>query len=148
MPTNVEPLLLDTSTALAYVDPDHPFHLAVRSAVGGRDLGLAGHAQFETLSVLTRLPADKRQSPADAARLIAAEFPESRFLDAAAQAALVAELTAAGVSGGAVYDGLVAATARHHKLTLVTCDARARSTYQAMGTTYLVVTAEHTGAAK
>jgi predicted nucleic acid-binding protein len=139
LPANAEVLLLDTSAAIAYVDPDHPFHVAVRQAVRGRQLGLAGHAQFETFSVLTRLPPPKRQSAGSALRLIAAEFPESRFLEASEQAALLTEFAAEGVLGGAVYDGLVCAAARAHALTLVTCDARARTTYAALGATHLPI---------
>jgi predicted nucleic acid-binding protein len=139
LPTNAEALLLDTSAAIALVDPDHPFHEAVRAATRGRPLGLAGHAHFETFSVLTRLPTPKRQSADDARRLIAAEFPESRFLAPAEQAALVAEFASAGVVGGAVYDGLVGAAARAHALTLVTCDVHARGSYAALGVAHLTV---------
>jgi predicted nucleic acid-binding protein len=141
LPTNAEPLLLDTSAAIAYVDPDHAFHAAVRQRVDGRRLGLAGHAQFETFSVLTRLPAPKRQSGREAARLIAAEFPEPRFASPAEQADLVAQFADAGVVGGAVYDGLVAAAARAHDLTLVTCDSRAQPVYAALRVRHLMVAA-------
>jgi predicted nucleic acid-binding protein len=37
------------------------------------------------------------------------------------------------VSGGRVYDALIAATARHHAQALATCDVRARSVYERMG---------------
>ena len=37
------------------------------------------------------------------------------------------------IGGGAAYDALVAATAKHHGLALVTADRRARRTYEAMG---------------
>jgi predicted nucleic acid-binding protein len=43
---------------------------------------------------------------------------------------------ALGLAGGAVYDGLVAATAREHRLPLITCDRRAESTYRALGVNY------------
>ena len=49
-------LLLDTSAAVALVVEDHEAHAATLEAVRGRSLGLAGHAWFETYSVLTRLP--------------------------------------------------------------------------------------------
>jgi len=39
----------------------------------------------------------------------------------------------AGVSGGAAYDALVAATAAEHDRTLLTLDRRAAATYVRMG---------------
>jgi predicted nucleic acid-binding protein len=139
--TNVDGLtLLDTSAAIAYVDPDHEFHSAVRAEVGEERVGLSGHAQFETLSVLTRLPAEKRLTASAAAHLINSEFPESRFLPEPAQTTLHMRFIEAGIAGGAVYDGLVAAAATHHGAILVTCDVRARSTYQAMQVPFRLIT--------
>lgn len=132
MTSSAEPLLLDTSAAIAYVDPDHLGHAAVRTATVGQTLGLAGHAVFETLSVLTRLPAPKRVSAADARRLIEKSFPECRFLDPAIAAGLLAEFVERGAIGGAVYDGLVGAAARASGCLLLTCDRRARETYDAL----------------
>jgi predicted nucleic acid-binding protein len=125
--------LLDTSAAVALVVEDHDAHVATLDAVRGRQLGLAGHAWFETYSVLTRLPAGLRRSPADALRLLAGNFPASRFLGEAEAADLGGELAGLGVSGGAVYDALVGAAARQHRLPLVSADARARPVYQALG---------------
>jgi predicted nucleic acid-binding protein len=125
--------LLDTSAAVALVVEDHDAHVATLDAVRGRQLGLAGHAWFETYSVLTRLPAGLRRSPADALRLLAGNFPASRFLGEAEAADLGGELAGLGVSGGAVYDALAGAAARQHRLPLVSADARARPVYQALG---------------
>ena len=125
--------LLDTSTAVALVVEDHEAHVATRDAVRGRRLGLAGHAWFETYSVLTRLPAGLRRSPADALRLLAHDFPASGFLGAAEAADLGGELARLGISGGAVYDALVGAAARQHRLPLVSADARARPVYESLG---------------
>lgn len=125
--------LLDTSAAIALMVEDHDAHVATLEAVRGSQLGLAGHAWFETYSVLTRLPAGLRRSPADALRLLAGNFPASRFLGEAETAELGGELVGAGVSGGAVYDALVGAAARQHRLPLVSADARARAVYEALG---------------
>lgn len=139
MTSSAESLLLDTSAAIAYVDSDHVAHAAVRAATAGQTLGLAGHAVFETLSVLTRLPSPKRVSGPDAARLIQRNFPESRYLDAVVSARLVAEFADRGVIGGAVYDGLVGAAARAHGCLLVSCDIRARESYDALGVRYRLI---------
>jgi predicted nucleic acid-binding protein len=125
--------LLDTSAAIALMVEDHDAHVATLDAVRGRRLGLAGHAWFETYSVLTRLPAGLRRSPADALRLLARDFPASVFLGEAEAADVGGELARSGISGGAVYDALVGAAARQHRLPLVSADVRARPVYEALG---------------
>ena len=85
MPTGMdaerdEILLLDTSAAIALVVEDHEAHVATLDAVRGRRLGLAGHAWFETYSVLTRLPGGLRRSPTDVVALLSHDFPASAFL--------------------------------------------------------------------
>ena len=138
MPTGMvaepdEVLLLDTSAAVALVVEDHEAHAATLEAVVGHRLGLAGHAWFETYSVLTRLPGGLRRSPADVAALLAHDFPVTGFLSAKGAAALGPELAGLGISGGAVYDALVGAAARQHGQSLLSGDARARSVYEALG---------------
>lgn len=125
--------LLDTSAAIALVVEDHEDHLATLAAVRGRRLGLAGHAWFETYSVLTRLPGARRRSPADAIRILVHNFPASVFLGEAEAAELGQDLARLGVSGGTVYDALVAAAARQHSRPLLSGDARARPVYEALG---------------
>lgn len=46
---------------------------------------------------------------------------------------LLREALRAGITGGAIYDVLVAATARQAGATLVTRDRRAAPTYEALG---------------
>ena len=137
MPTDTDAdrqvALLDTSTAVALVVEDHEAHVATLDAVRGRRLGPAGHAWFEAYSVLTRLPAGLRRSPTDALRLLARNFPASGFLGEAEAADLGVELAGLGISGGAVYDALVGAAARQHRLPLLSADARARPVYEALG---------------
>jgi predicted nucleic acid-binding protein len=125
--------LLDTSTAVALVLEDHEAHVSTFSALRGRRLGLAGHAWFETYSVLTRLPAGIRLSPVDALRVLERNVPASRFLGEAEAARLARELPRLGISGGSVFDALVAATAQQHRRPLATRDARARPVYDSLG---------------
>lgn len=126
-------LVLDTSAAVAFVVEDHQFHTAARTTLAGLDLGLAGHAAFETFSVLTRLPAPARRSAPVVARLLAANFPRSCYLSADGAADLVGRLAAGEISGGAIYDALVGAAAVEHALPLATFDRRARETYRLLG---------------
>ena len=139
MASNDDVLLLDTSAALALVDPTNKHHGAVLEATRGRRMGLSGHAEFEMLSVLTRLPYPARLSGADATRLLVRNFPETRHIDSQTSAELAAESADLGILGGAVYDGLVAACARTHGLPLITCDRRALPTYEALGIAYQIV---------
>jgi predicted nucleic acid-binding protein len=125
-------LLVDTSIAVALVVADHEHHETTFRALGSRRLGLAGHAAFETFSVLTRLPPPARRTPSTVARLLAADFPHSRFLGADAATALLAELHTAGIAGGAVYDALVGAAAKEHGIALATRDRRALDSYRAL----------------
>jgi predicted nucleic acid-binding protein len=126
-------LLLDTSAAVPLLVADHEAHGAVMEATRRLRLGLAGHAWFETYSVLTRLPPGIRRSPADVRALLTHDFPGSWSLDATATESLMEELAMRGIAGGAVYDALVGAAARHHDVPLLTADRRAIRTYDALG---------------
>src|SRR5271154_4737651 len=134
MPTSDDQpqLLIDTSVAVALAVAGHEHHQATRKAIGGRSCGLSGHAAFETFSVLTRLPPPDRRTPAAVARLLAHNFPGSRFPRAQDAPRLPARLAPLGTAGGAVYDPLVAATAAEHGITLATRDRRAAETYRAL----------------
>jgi predicted nucleic acid-binding protein len=125
--------LVDTSVAVALLVEGHAGHDTVSDAVRGRTLGLAGHAAFETFSVLSRLPAPARRTPAAIGRLLAWSFADTRFLDVGASRRLLDSLAAMGVSGGQVHDALVGAAAVHHDLPLITRDLRALDTYRAVG---------------
>lgn len=132
MPTSSSHALLDTSAAVAFLVADHKHHDATFEALAQRQLGLAGHAAFETFSVLTRLPPPARRTPPAVARLLATNFPHTRFLSADRAAALLISLPRNGLAGGAVYDALVGAAALEHELTLVTRDKRALDTYRTL----------------
>jgi len=125
-------VLVDTSVAVPLAVRDHEHHQAVFEALSGRRRGLAGHAAFETFSVLTRLPPPARRTASTVARLLAANFPNSKFLSADAAARVFADLEGNGIAGGAVYDALVGATAVEHGLPLATRDRRALKTYRAL----------------
>jgi len=134
-----EALLLDTSAALALIDPGHSHHDAVLAAISGHQIGLSGHAAHELFSVLTRMPFPARLTAADAARVITVNFRGTKYLDARTSSTLTAEFADFDIVGGAVFDGLVAACARAHGLPLVTCDRRAQRTYDALRVTYRMI---------
>jgi toxin FitB len=91
-------------------------------------------------SVLTRLPGGFAVPAADAAGVLSRRFAGTPLrLPAAARARIPATLAAAGVFGGAAYDGLVALEAAAHDRVLLTLDRRALATYQRLGSPYRLI---------
>lgn len=131
--------LVDTSLAVPLVVADHAQHRAALNAIGNRTLGLAGHAAFETFSILTRLPPPARRSPNAVSRLMAHNFPATLFLSDRAAAELLARLSALAIAGGAVYDALVGAAAVEHGLLLMTRDRRAADTYRRLDVKFVLL---------
>lgn len=125
-------ILVDTSVAVAVVVEDHEHHGETLRVIGSRSLGLAGHAAFETFSVLTRLPPPARRSPEAVVRLLRANFPSIKYLSTSGAAALLPKLANLGIAGGSVYDALVGAAAAESGLVLLTRDARAVPVYRAL----------------
>ena len=91
---------------------------------------LVAHAALETYSVLTRLPDPFRADPRLVVEYLAATFPGERLaLSEGAQVSLPERMERAGIHGGAVYDGVVAATAHAHGSVLLSLDRRAAVAY-------------------
>lgn len=133
---------VDTSVAVPLLVASHGAHEAVARWASGRSLALGGHALAETYSVLTRLPGDARVSPTDAVALIDDNFPDSVALPADVASAVHRELARLGIAGGATYDGVIALAALHQGLALATRDARARSSYEAVGVRVELIASE------
>ena len=91
---------------------------------------------IETYSVLTRLPAPQRLAPSVVGQALAALDRPTLALEGSQVRRVVSRLSEARIGGGAVYDGLVAATAAQHDLLLLTLDRRAAPTYDVMGARY------------
>ncbi|MBI4704922.1 MAG: type II toxin-antitoxin system VapC family toxin [Deltaproteobacteria bacterium] len=128
---------VDTSVIVAGFASWHESHTPARRALDEHP-SLIGHCALETYSVLTRLPAPHRAPPRLVAQFLAVRFPGVPLtLPGAAQLELVARLAAAGISGGAVYDALVGATAAHHGATLLTLDGRAQEIYERLRVKYV-----------
>jgi predicted nucleic acid-binding protein len=126
-------IALDTSVVVAAFASWHEAH-AGAVALLGRAPRLPAHVVIETYSVLTRLPPPHRAAPGIVARFLAASFPAVPLaLPGAAQRSLVALAARHGLSGGAVYDLLVAATAKRAGAKLLTRDRRALAAYDAVG---------------
>ena len=90
--------------------------------------------------MLTRLPSGLAVPPTLAASVLARRFGEPPLrLDAPERGRVLATLAAAGIVGGATYDGLVGLEAKAHRRTLFTLDERAQSTYQRLGVGFDVI---------
>lgn len=129
----------DTSIAVAALDPAHEAHPACRRALVEFRPALAGHAAFETYSVLTRLPLPLRLSAGQAASVLAAAFPEDCWLDATRTRDLRERLAGLDIVGGSVYDALVGQAAVTNQRTLLTRDRRAERTYRSLDVEYRFV---------
>lgn len=127
------PLAVDTSVAIPLLVRTHTAHAAVVAWWAHLEAALCGHALAETYSVLTRLPRDLRLAPMDAARLLTERFAAPLLLSSRTTEHLPRVLAQFEITGGAVYDALVALAAAEHRAELATRDARAKDTYEKIG---------------
>jgi predicted nucleic acid-binding protein len=129
-------IAVDTSVVVAAFASWHEAHASAREALSKRPRLLA-HVALESYSVLTRLPPPHRVAPRLVGELLEAYFPEPAVtLPGRDQASLLKLAIEAGVTGGAIYDALVAATAKHAGATLLTRDLRAIPVYDVVGAEY------------
>lgn len=123
----------DTSLVVAAFASWHESHEAARRALDG-GLRLVEHCALETYSVLTRLPPPHRVSGELVRDFLAVRFAQPYLrLGEQAYRDFILGLTDHGVSGGAAYDALVAATAAANGVELLTCDRRAVPVYERYG---------------
>lgn len=123
----------DSSVVIAAFASWNEHHEAAVKALGDmRDL--VAHVELEAYSVLTRLPEPFRAEPRLAAEYLCEDFSGKRLvLPESERRRLVERLAGLRISGGAVYDALVAVTADHHGRRLLSCDRRASRTYELLG---------------
>jgi predicted nucleic acid-binding protein len=121
--------LPDTSCMVAAVCSWHEHHeraaRAIESRLNRRErMIVAAPALIEAYSVLTRLPAPHRLSPADALSLMEANFirpVKVVALPPEDYSAILRGAPVAGISGGRIYDAIIAACAhRSNARTLLT----------------------------
>jgi predicted nucleic acid-binding protein len=126
-------IAVDSSVAVAAFGDWHRLNEPAR-AVLDTGTALPAHALLETYSVLTGFPPPHRAAPD-----LVGEWLDDRFPMILSppgpqeQRALVRRLAAAGRTGGAVYDALVALTAQLSGAVLVTADVRAAAIYGLVG---------------
>lgn len=123
-------IAVDSSVAIAAFGEWHELNSESRSVLD-EGAAIPAHALLETYSVLTRFPPPYRAAPGLVDEWLKDRF--SKILEppsAAAHRALISALAGAERAGGAVYDALVAITAKRGDATLVTADSRAIPIYE------------------
>jgi predicted nucleic acid-binding protein len=109
-------VLLDSSTIIAAMLPDHAHHAPAYTWLSYAKKGacafvVSGHSVAEVYSVLTRLPRIPRIHPTEALQMLQANVAscaELVTLSGDEYFALLDELSQRGVIGGAVYDAIIA----------------------------------------
>jgi predicted nucleic acid-binding protein len=124
----------DSSVLIPALASTYAGHERCFAALAGRSRRLISHVAFETTSVLSRMPEGLRMTPTSVHDALDLDFPDPWLaLDADGQRACLRRAVDAGLGGGALYDALIAATAREHGATLLSADRRAREAYEAIG---------------
>lgn len=112
-------VFFDTSVLVAAIVEAHPRHpksasWLKRARSGDFDFFTAAHCLAELYSILSALPARPRLSPADAWRLVHENVGASAHLvalSAADYSRTIQQASEKGLSGGVIYDALIACAA-------------------------------------
>lgn len=122
-------IAFDSSVVIASFGAWHEHHDRARRALTA-EVRLPAHAGLEAYAVLTRLPEPFRAPARTVAEFLSKTYPGERLvLDAENLTALPDRLAALEISGGSVYDALIAITAASADVELLTLDRRALATY-------------------
>jgi toxin FitB len=126
----------DTSVVIPALSRWHRQWESAAEALDGIAV-LPAHVMVEAYAVLTRLPGGLAVPPEAAAAVLRSRFGDEPLqLAATERRTLLSTLAAAGVGGGASYDGLVALEASAHDQILLTRDTRAQDTYRRLGVAF------------
>ena len=132
-------IAVDTSVVVAAFASWHEGHRGA-AAVLARRPRIPAHVLIESFSVLTRLPAPHRSPPEVVETFLDEHFPQAPLsLPGAALRALIHAAVAARVSGGAIYDALIAETAKRAGAMLLTRDRRAVSIYERLAVRFELI---------
>ncbi len=117
-------LLFDTSILVAALVEAHPHHSRAfpwykRASTGDVKMYISNHTILELYSTLTSLPISPRILPGVAERVIKESILEIAQIVAYTKhdyCRLISNLSHIGISGGAVYDALIASAAKKAKI--------------------------------
>jgi predicted nucleic acid-binding protein len=129
-------IAVDTSVVVAGFASWHEGHRPAAAALA-REPRVPAHVLVETYSVLTRLPPPHKAPSAIVTAFLAQRFRQAPLaLAPRAWMRLLEQAAELGITGGAVYDALVAEATRHAGATLLTRDRRAIAVYEKIGVAY------------
>ena len=131
--------VVDTSVIIAAVIDGAQAQLECAQAIKDSNGAAAGHAWFESVSVLTRLPPDLRLSITDAHLAVERSVAGTRLLSTQEQNKFRKWLATSEVTGGSIYDALVGWVALVADVPLITRDQRALPTYRRLGIEILLI---------
>lgn len=132
-------LAVDTSVVIAAFAAWHDGHQAAVATLDRRPR-LPVHVLIESYSVLTRLPPPHRTQPAVATSFLRRRFTEPPLgLPPDDHRYLVETAATRRLAGGAIYDALIAWTAKRAGATLLTRDRRASRVYETVGVSFDLV---------
>ena len=98
------------------------------------------HVLAESYATLTRLPPPFRLSPRDSLTFLSSAFrDETLTLSSDGHLRIMQILAERGVAGGAIYDCVIAETAREHGATLISLDRRAGERYSMVGAAHQIL---------
>ncbi|MBU6226202.1 MAG: PIN domain-containing protein [Acidobacteria bacterium] len=132
--------LADTSIIVAAAQSWNPAHEIARKALTGCRRAIS-HTLLETYSVLTRSPSPFRIDAETAHTWLTAQFVGEVSLPVNSHLETLSRLHGLGITGGAIYDGIIALTASSHRATLLTLDKRASTTYVKCGVKFQLLSA-------
>ncbi len=127
----------DSSVLIPALSSRHGEHTLCRPHLG-RIGALPAHVLLETYSWLTGMRGHSVSpktvlSSFDALNIAVVQLPPGQYLP------LLARFAGSGRSGAAIYDAQIAATAKHHGLTLLSRDRRAAKVYDLVGVDYELI---------
>jgi predicted nucleic acid-binding protein len=132
-------IAVDSSVVVAAFASWHAGHRTAAAALA-RKPRVPAHVLLEAFSVLTRLPPPHRAPGSLVAAFLAVQFSRPPLaLPAVTHMRLIEQAAAGGITGGSIYDALIAATARHARARLLTRDRRAASTYERLGVDFEIL---------
>jgi len=126
-------IAVDSSILIAALQERHAAHESASAVMQRGQIRLPVHVLAETYSTLTGGRVKPRTHPRTAAAALQRLPGSPSALSAAGYLATIRQIAEQGLVGGAVFDALVAATAREAGATLVSRDRRAATTYAVIG---------------
>jgi len=130
----------DTSVVIASIVHSDPAVVSeCRSRIEDSPTPIA-HVLAESYACMTSMPGGRRLEPGLTRQILGEMFPRSPIALSGVGYLRVVELVAdLAISGGAIFDCLIAETARENGTTLVSLDRRAAKNYAAVGVDFVLL---------